>query len=106
MSAVSCCAGAETLTAHTGSVKCIVSQVDRANGGRVERDRGVGAGNSRGTATKKRALGAPDYFVWAPVLSLFLAAGICMTIGQSMSLAVIMVVIAVVMVVLDMWFNR
>lgn len=55
---------------------------------------------------KKRALGAPDYFVWAPVLSLFLAAGICMTIGQSMTIAVVLVLIAVVMVVLDMWINR
>ncbi len=87
-------------------MKCSVSQVDRANDGRAQRDRGVGAGNSRGAVVKKRALGAPDYFVWAPVLSLFLAAGICMTIGQSMFLAVILVVVAVVMVVLDMWFNR
>lgn len=88
-------------------MKCIVSQVDRVNGGRSERDRGVSGGNPRGGAVaKKRALGAPDYFVWAPVLSLFLAAGICMTIGQSMTIAVVLVLIAVVMVVLDMWINR
>lgn len=44
--------------------------------------------------------------MWAPVLALFLAAGICMTIGQSMTLTVILVVVAVVLVLADMWINR
>lgn len=88
-------------------MKCIVTRVDRVNGGRSQRDRGAGAGNQRGGAVaKKRALGAPDFFVWAPVLSLFMAAGICMTIGQSMMFAVALVGVAVVMLLVDMWFNR
>ncbi|MGV9414649.1 hypothetical protein ACWDOP_32505 [Nocardia sp. NPDC003693] len=66
----------------------------------------AGAPRSGGAAAKKRALGSPDAFVWAPVLALFLAAGICMTIGQSMTLTVILVVVAVVLVLADMWINR
>lgn len=45
-------------------------------------------------------------FVWAPVLTLFLTAGIVGTIGQSLLFAAIFVAVAVVMVVADMWFNR
>lgn len=45
-------------------------------------------------------------FVWAPVLALFLAAGIVGTIGQSIMFAAAFVAIAVVMLVADMFFNR
>lgn len=51
-------------------------------------------------------MGAPDMFVWAPVLALFMAAGICITIGQSVMATAVLVGIAVVMVVVDMWCNR
>ncbi|MEC3917789.1 hypothetical protein [Nocardia sp. CDC160] len=55
---------------------------------------------------KRRTFGPPDMFVWAPVLTLFLAAGIIGTIGQSLLFAAAFVAVAVVMVVADMWFNR
>ncbi|APA98934.1 hypothetical protein [Nocardia seriolae] len=58
------------------------------------------------TAARKRTFGPPDMFVWAPVLTLFLTAGIVGTIGQSLLFAAIFVAVAVVMVVADMWFNR
>ncbi|GAB0104561.1 hypothetical protein JMUB6875_35360 [Nocardia sp. JMUB6875] len=59
------------------------------------------------TATrKKRTFGPPDMFVWAPVLTLFLTAGIVGTIGQSIGFAAAFVGVAVLMVVADMFFNR
>ncbi|UGT43481.1 hypothetical protein LTV02_08895 [Nocardia yamanashiensis] len=64
------------------------------------------AGQGGGAASKKRALGAPDVFVWLPVMGLFMAAGICATIGQSILLAAGLVAAAVVLVVADMWINR
>ncbi len=45
-------------------------------------------------------------FVWLPVMGLFMAAGICATIGQSILLAGGLVAGAVVLVLADMWFNR
>ncbi|MEV0464976.1 hypothetical protein AB0I30_28865 [Nocardia tengchongensis] len=63
---------------------------------------------SGGTATRKpqRIFGPPDLFVWAPVLTLFLAAGIVGTIGQSIMFAAAFIAIAVIMLVADMFFNR
>ncbi|WP_405494396.1 hypothetical protein [Nocardia sp. NBC_00511] len=61
---------------------------------------------SSAPAARRRTFGPPDYFVWAPVLALFMAAGIVGTIGQSVTIAAIFVVVAVVMVVLDMFINR
>ncbi|MVU78403.1 hypothetical protein GPX89_14255 [Nocardia sp. ET3-3] len=62
--------------------------------------------SSSAPARKKRTFGPPDMFVWAPVLTLFLTAGIVGTIGQSIGFAAAFVGIAVLMVVADMWFNR
>ncbi|MGW4245020.1 hypothetical protein [Nocardia sp. NPDC004722] len=59
-----------------------------------------------GNAARKRTFGPPDMFVWAPVLTLFLTAGIVGTIGQSIGFASIFVVVAVIMVIADMFFNR
>ncbi|AYF75431.1 hypothetical protein D7D52_17965 [Nocardia yunnanensis] len=62
--------------------------------------------SSPAAARNKRMFGPPDMFVWAPVLTLFLTAGIVGTIGQSIGFASIFVVVAVVLVVADMFFNR
>ncbi|MEC3953079.1 hypothetical protein VMT65_08565 [Nocardia sp. CDC153] len=73
--------------------------------GRATQQRRQPAG-APAAARKRRTFGPPDLFVWAPVLTLFLAAGIIGTIGQSLLFAAAFVAIAVVMVVADMWFNR
>ncbi|WP_433560895.1 hypothetical protein ACQP1O_24930 [Nocardia sp. CA-151230] len=62
--------------------------------------------SSGAAARKQRTFGPPDMFVWAPVLTLFLAAGIVGTIGQSIGFAAAFVGVAVIMLIADMWFNR
>ncbi|MCX4097469.1 hypothetical protein [Nocardia sp. alder85J] len=64
------------------------------------------SGRAGAPAGRRRTFGAPDLFVYFPVAGILLAAGLVATIGASILLGVVLVLIAVVLVVFDSWANR
>jgi hypothetical protein len=54
----------------------------------------------------RRILGAPDLFVWLPVAGLLLWAGLIATVGASVLLGVLLLVVAGVLVLFEAWANH
>ncbi|WP_155981510.1 hypothetical protein [Nocardia sp. BMG111209] len=66
-----------------------------------------GPGNRAAAPTgARRTFGTPDLFVWFPVIGILLAAGLVATIGASILLGVVLVLVAIVLVVFESWANR
>ncbi|ATL70512.1 hypothetical protein [Nocardia terpenica] len=55
---------------------------------------------------RRRALGWPDPFVYAPVAAILLTAVITATIAQSLPVGLALVAVAVVLTLVDAWLNR
>ncbi|GAB4585867.1 hypothetical protein [Nocardia sp. IFM 10818] len=80
--------------------------MNRATNTPVRRSQSAPARAPRAAAAPKRMLGRPDVFVWLPVAALLEAAWIFMLVAGSLPVTLGLVAAAVVLVLVDCWFNR